>query len=129
MSADFSPFYLAVVEFVGNKKGGQKMVSEIGGDPTVKAAWTALSLSKKTKISQIIETRPDLFEKCMTDKSHPAIKLTPEGIQAFETKQIPTISAEAKAAVAGKKLPQSVTQTGMLNPGFDLPDLPAGVMA
>lgn len=39
------------------------------------------------------------------------------------------MSADTQAAVQAKKLPQSVTNTGMLNPGFDLPDLPVGVMA
>merc|ERR1719359_44135 len=55
------------------------------------------------------------------------VKLTPDGFQAFETRQVPPMSAETAAVVQTKKLPQSIKRPSVVHHGFELPPLPPNV--
>lgn len=127
MSApDFTAFNLAVVQHLGQRRGGQACLADLGMDPAIKGAWTDLSLPKTKKMVNILELRPDLFERCQSEKGAAMVKLAPDGTTAFESKSIPPMSAATAALVQSKKV-QSIHRPAVTHLGIELPPVPANV--
>lgn len=122
---DFTNFHLAVIDHLGRKRDGQGHVAELGIDPVIKAEWTQLSLSKKKKMVDIIELRPDMYTRLASEKGAAMVKLTPGGMEVFTTKQLPPMSASV--AITSKKQPLAVNQPRVVHAGVELPPMPANV--
>mmetsp|Transcript_50421 Transcript_50421/g.150774 ORF Transcript_50421/g.150774 Transcript_50421/m.150774 type:complete len:334 (-) Transcript_50421:122-1123(-) len=95
---DLSPFFQAVIQHLAVSPGGATFIAKLGLDPIIKSAWLALNMSKSKKMAAIIDTRPDLFSRYMTERAQPMVKLEPRGYECLATGEIPPLGLDAGLA-------------------------------
>lgn len=124
------PFHLVAIYFIGDK-GGTVEMSALGLDNNVKTQFASLNLPKKQKIGNVLDKRPDLFERTMGKSGGPAIKLTEAAMKVLQTNELPAPGPEVQKALAVVK-PQPVASgsggSGFRNYGIEMPELPANIM-
>eukprot|EP00746_Dinoflagellata_sp_MGD_P007724 gnl/MRDRNA2_/MRDRNA2_115356_c0_seq1.p1 gnl/MRDRNA2_/MRDRNA2_115356_c0~~gnl/MRDRNA2_/MRDRNA2_115356_c0_seq1.p1 ORF type:complete len:257 (+),score=50.16 gnl/MRDRNA2_/MRDRNA2_115356_c0_seq1:97-867(+) len=127
-NVDLTPFYLAVIEHLG-QRGGEGHMAELNLNPNVKFIWQEMSLPKTKKVGTILDLRPDLFSRSIGSNGGASVKLLQPALDALTTGQLPPMSAEAQAKnkTVIKSSPGSGREFDIVVSGVQLPPLPANV--
>jgi len=108
---DLTNFFHAVIAHLAMKPNGVGHASQLGQDPAIKATWAALNLAKSRKMANILDTRPDLFSRLVTDKAQPVIKLEALAFQCLPPNPIPALDPVWAAAARGAGTPMPFLQS------------------
>eukprot|EP00747_Dinoflagellata_sp_TGD_P060208 gnl/TRDRNA2_/TRDRNA2_151928_c0_seq1.p1 gnl/TRDRNA2_/TRDRNA2_151928_c0~~gnl/TRDRNA2_/TRDRNA2_151928_c0_seq1.p1 ORF type:complete len:308 (-),score=65.88 gnl/TRDRNA2_/TRDRNA2_151928_c0_seq1:167-1090(-) len=105
---DTTPFLHAVIQHLASCTDGATFVAQLGLMTPIKTAWTALGLPKSKKMHMLLDARPDLFTRFMTEKNQPMIKLEPLAFQCVPPNPIPPMDPAFSNKASAKTLTQAI---------------------
>jgi len=123
---DLTEFFHAVIGHLVQCPGGTTFIARLGLDPAIKMAWTELKLPKSKKMANVLDSRPDLFSRFMTDRAQPMVKLEPLGYECMHPNPIPPLDPTLAATGLVKQInsavptPSSGLAVGLPGPGVQL---------
>jgi len=95
-------FFQAVIGYLAEKHKGSAHASDLGQDPNIKAHWLALHIAKSKKMTQVLDTRPDLFSRFMTKQQKPVVKLEPLAFKCVPPNPLPPLDPSLAEAAKAK---------------------------